>query len=399
MAELGQPPAGEGAKPAGVRVGTAAGPRPGSVPKGDESGLAKEVECWHGTGLEEFTSCLDSGRVQFGVIRFELGSGAFMRSKYCFVHFVGQGVPAVKRGKHNARKEEIMAAMQGSHTDISFTSIREVTVDAILQHMLSTIGADEGGEGGTVDFSAFRQQMEEQMAAAPAPEPEPAGGEEPETAGVGAPTAVDLGISFQDALGQVRSEHGSLNWLLAEPNASEPRLVNAGSGSIPEMRQFLAQDRVLYGLVRAGFGAGAFKRVKYLFWHWTGPNVSMVKRGKWNAEKDGMQELMRPFTMDMTANSVEETEVDFVVDAIKSVIVSDGDDDSESMISVAAFLEAIKEEQEAAKAQRQSLQNTSSQAESPPGAAAVPYIDFDASVADLRKPATQRNWMLCALIK
>eukprot|EP01043_Picozoa_sp_COSAG02_P003711 COSAG02_NODE_92_length_37588_cov_135.916242_38_plen_358_part_00 len=357
------------------------------------------MECWHGTGLDEFRSCLDSRRVQFGVIRFELGSGAFMRSKYCFVHFVGGDVAAVKRGKHNARKEEIMAAMQGSHTDISFTSVQEVTVDAILQHMLSTIGADEGGEGGAVDISAFRQQMEEQMAAAPEPEPEPAAGDEA-PAGTGAPTAVDLGISFQDALGQVRSERGSLNWLLAEPNASAPALVNAGSGSIPEMRQFLAEDRVLYGLVRAGFGAGAFKRVKFLFWHWTGPNVSMVKRGKWNAEKDGMQELMRPFTMDMTANNVEETEVDYVVDAIKAVIVSDGDDDSESMISVAAFLEAIKEEQEAAKAQHQSAQKAPSHVAPPAGAAAaVQYINFDASVADLRKPATQRNWMLCALIK
>ena len=66
------------------------------------------------------------------------------------------------------------------------------------------------------------KQMQEQMAAAPEPEPEPesAAGDE-----AGAPTAVDLGISFQDALGQVRSEHGSLNWLLASESG--------GSSSTP----------------------------------------------------------------------------------------------------------------------------------------------------------------------
>lgn len=389
MAELGQPPQGEGPKPGGE-------PRPGSLPRGDEAGLAGEVECWHGTGLEDFTSCLDTGRVQFGVIRFELGSGAFMRSKYCFVHFVGEDVPAVKRGKHNARKEEIMAEMQGCHTDISFTSVHEVTTDAILQHMLSTITADESGDG-PVDISAFREQMEKQMAAAPEPEPAPtAEGGAAAGPGGGAPTAVDLGINFQEALAQVRSEHGSLNWVLAEPNAATPTLVNAGSGSIPEMREFLAEDQVLYGLVRAGFGAGTFKRVKYLFWHWTGPKVTMVKRGKWNAEKDAMQELMRPFTMDLTANCAEQTEVDFVVEAIKAVIVSDGDDDSESMFSVAAFLEAVKEEAEAAKEQHQSPRK---QAEPAADVAAVPYIDFNESVAELRKQASPRNWMLCALTK
>lgn len=73
----------------------------------------------------------------------------------------------------------------------------------------------------------------------------------------------------------------------------------------------------------------------------------MVKRGKWNAEKNAMQELLRPFTMDLTCNSVEETEVDVVVDAIKAVIVSDGDD-AMDIFSVAAFLESIKEEEEAA---------------------------------------------------
>jgi hypothetical protein len=395
MAELGQPPAGEAPKPSGAGAG--AGPRPGSLPKGDETGLAKDVECWHGTGLEDFRSCLDATRVMFAVFRFELGSGAFKRSKYCFVHFVGEIVPVVKRGKHNARKEEIMASMQGSHTDIAFTSADEVTLDAILTHMLSTIAADEGGEGGKVDISVFRQQMEEQMAAAPEPEPEPEPEAEAASTPKGPPTAVDLGIDFGQALEQVRSEHGSLNWLLAEPNASTPTLVNAGSGSIPEMRDFLAEDRVLYGLVRAGFGAGAFKRVKWLFLHWTGPSVSMVKRGKWNAEKDGMQELMRPFTMDMTANSTEETEVDLVVDAIKAVIVSDGDDDGESMFSVAAFLEAIKEEAEAAKAQHEPPAKAAQP--EPAGAKVVPYINFDASVAELRQESAPRNWMLCALLK
>ena len=243
-AELGQPPNMASPKPAAAdapKPAPSGGSRPGSLPIGTEEGLAKEVESWHGTGLEDLRGCLDPGRVMFGVIRFELGSGSFARSKYCFIHVVGESVGAMKRGKHNSRKEEIMEKMQGSHTDISFDSAEEVNLDTILTHMLSTIAADEGGSEGKVDMEAFRKQLEEQMAKAPEPEPEP----EPEAGaeGDGRPrkrTAVDLGIDFGQALEHVRSQNGSLNWLLAEPDAAAPKIVNAGSGSIPEMRDFVS---------------------------------------------------------------------------------------------------------------------------------------------------------------
>ena len=158
----------------------------------------------------------------------------------------------------------------------------------------------------------------------------------------------------------------------------------------------IRQYRLQYQACLTRVSAAIFKAFGMRARAYTGPNVSMVKRGKWNAEKNAMQELLRPFTMDLTCNSVEETEVDVVVDAIKAVIVSDGDD-AMDMFSVAAFLESIKEEEEAAQAVY----------DPPPAAAkavdtgpkAVPYINFEESVAELRQPSAPRNWMLCALIK
>ena len=86
-------------------------------------------------------------------------------------------------------------------------------------------------------------------------------------------------------------------------------------------------------------------------------------------------------------------------DRVAATIVEEAKSEHRDVFEREALGQLIKEEQEAAKAQHQSAQKAPSHAESPPGAAAVPYINFDASVADLRKPATQRNWMLCALIK
>jgi hypothetical protein len=337
---------------AAAEEGVPPGPQPGSTPNGSESGLASELEVWRGTGIDQMKSYLDPSRVMFGVIRFTLGSGAFKRQKFCFLSINGGSVPIVKRGRQNARKEEVMKGMGGSHTDMSFSSVADVSGDAILEHMLSTISSDDGGET-KLDMAAVRAQMEEQMAAVPepepAPEPEPepdSEEEEPEAEPLTrqrSHTAVDLGLDFKEAFAAVRSDGKQLtpgktnfNWLLIEPDAATPTIFNAGSGSIPEMRTFLPEDKVspwaatrmhcgaasyrdiskrahvtlsrqvLFGLVRAGFGSGAFKRVKWVFVHWTGPKCPMVKRGKWNAEKSAIQELLSPYSLDLTVNTPEE---------------------------------------------------------------------------------------------
>jgi NADPH-dependent ferric siderophore reductase len=202
-------------------------------------------------------------------------------------------------------------------------------------------------------------------------------------------------------------------------------VLSRGSGSLPEMNAHLAETKVLYGLVRMGFGAGAFKRVKHLFVHWTGPKVPIMKRGQWNAVKSDMQELMRPYTMDLSASSLDEIEVQVVVDAIKGVIVSDGDDEAMEAFSVSGFMAALKEEQEKAaaaaavaegdakrkqaeaKAKADAKKAAKAKADTEAAAAAaaaaapaaVPYIDFEESVQALRSESTGFNWVMCALVK
>ena len=83
MAELGSPPNMVSPVPEHVV------PQPGSLPRGDEEGLAKDLEVWQGTGLAELRQNLDDKRVMFAVMRFALGSGKFRRLKFCFLHIVG----------------------------------------------------------------------------------------------------------------------------------------------------------------------------------------------------------------------------------------------------------------------------------------------------------------------
>ena len=72
------------------------------------------------------------------------------------------------------------------------------------------------------------------------------------------------------------------------------------------MRKYLHPELVLYGLVRMSFGSGRFRRTKWVFIHWSGPKVPMVKRGQWNSVSHGMDQLLSTFGryhLEMTSGS------------------------------------------------------------------------------------------------
>jgi hypothetical protein len=69
--------------------------------------------------------------------------------------------------------------------------------------------------------------------------------------------------SFDDVLAKVRQPVGGLNWMLCEADHQNPVVVGSGIGSVPEMQWALDPSKVLYGLVRMGFGGGQFRRTKW----------------------------------------------------------------------------------------------------------------------------------------
>ena len=122
-----------------------------------------------------------------------------------------------------------------------------------------------------------------------------------------------------------------------------------------------------------------------MFLHWSGPRTPVVKRGQWNSVGDAMDKLLSScgrYHLEM--NSVtrqEDTEPELVIEQIKEVIVSDGDD--EDLFSLGTFMEALREEREEA-CQAQNVVDTG------------PW-SFDETVSKLRQEEGPINWMLCAI--
>jgi len=138
-------------------------------------------------------------------------------------------------------------------------------------------------------------------------------------------SATNLGkseLSVEQALSAVGNETNGLNWVLLEP--TKLHLHNAGFGGLDEMKEWLPADRVMFGVLRFLFPRehGAPPIVKYLFIHWIGPQVSVVRRGQWNSKLEEAASKMRStcdFAFRKTAYALEDLELVNLVEELGRV--------------------------------------------------------------------------------
>eukprot|EP00913_Durusdinium_trenchii_P010141 g9508.t1 len=142
-------------------------------------------------------------------------------------------------------------------------------------------------------------------------------------------------ISVDRALAAVGDATGPYNWVLLEPEKFE--LHNAGYGGLLEMKVWLAEDLVLFGVIRFTFGretassvegmTASPKVVKYIFVHWVGPNVSAVRRGKWNAKQqqaDAQVRAICSITFRREAHSLDDLDLADLISELWRLAVVDG---------------------------------------------------------------------------
>ena len=104
-----------------------------------------------------------------------------------------------------------------------------------------------------------------------------------------------------------------------------PRFVARGIGGVEDLRAHLSDDRVFFGLLRFCFGRGTFARWKSVFVHWNGSACPVVRRGRANAMKNGMEETMGPCSASVTFGSREECDTDGIVERLARVVAADGE--------------------------------------------------------------------------
>lgn len=248
-------------------------------------------------GVEELAKRLDSGTVSWALLRFQVGGGTFARVKWVVIHCNGEDTPVILRGLLNARSQEVLSALGDAHANVEVVCTKDLTVEYLCERLLPLFAADDMNyslQALRSEYGKTVAEMQEEVARKQLEAEALQKQEEAE-----AEKAREYMPTREEALQGVGADRGSYNWALLEPGKLE--LYRAGFGGLQEMQAWLADDRVLFGVLRLSFGhsdgQGSAARshadvTKYVFVHWVGPSVGAVRRGRWNARLQEASKLI-----------------------------------------------------------------------------------------------------------
>eukprot|EP00123_Amoebidium_parasiticum_P012897 comp21640_c0_seq1/m.30404 comp21640_c0_seq1/g.30404 ORF comp21640_c0_seq1/g.30404 comp21640_c0_seq1/m.30404 type:complete len:339 (-) comp21640_c0_seq1:557-1573(-) len=88
---------------------------------------------------------------------------------------------------------------------------------------------------------------------------------------------------LREALGRIRSDGDSTNWVLAHHTGKpdEIALKACGSGGLQELLAQVEDDNVCYALLRVTETVDLSETVKFVYLHFIGPKLSFVKKGRY----------------------------------------------------------------------------------------------------------------------
>eukprot|EP00039_Didymoeca_costata_P021734 m.2888 g.2888 ORF g.2888 m.2888 type:complete len:526 (-) comp2609_c0_seq2:796-2373(-) len=272
-------------------------------------------------GVDEMQSYLDETSVQWGLLRFSIGSGTFKRNKFLLINFSGESCSGIKKAKFSKHLPEVEKAFGDTAAKLNMGEKDELTLENVLKEGKRVLAGDDLGDYSLADMKADYEKMISD-ARQKAIEAMIKGDDETAKR----KTAKEMGVSGERALELVRKPMGAFNWALFSPNENL-ELFDAGSLSVAEMHTVLPDDQVLCGLIRMGFGTGQFRRTKWIAIWYSGSKVSAVQKGKMlGTNKDQVLRKLNSGGLSMEGSSADDLSLEAIIDKVRRAAVIDGDD-------------------------------------------------------------------------
>jgi len=361
---------------------TPAGPTPRRRANGAARGPLVLLGAGAG-GVEELRRALEGAGVCWALHRFQVGSGTFVRTKLVAIHVNAEHVPALQRARLNARGPEVLAALGKAHATLEVAKAEELTAEHLCRRLLPLFASDNLG-----DYSLLALQRDYERAVLRAGQVARRPQQAPE---------LGSRASAEHALREVGLEAGQFNWALLDPARFE--LHGSGCGGLEEMRDHLAEDRVLFGILRLSFGCGqrsgartpAPHVTKHVLVHWMGPSVGAVQRGRWNARAQEAAALVARYCAVALRREVRRASDLRLEELLKDLRRLTAVDVAAARISAAEYLSALREEarEREARARRQAVPQPCEQAPGPAG------IGLEDALAAVKEPSGDCDWLLC----
>ena len=343
------------------------------------------------------------------LVKFPVGSGTFKRNKFVYVHHIGPHCPAVKRGRWNAELDNVLRRFQVSAGIAHSDGKSGLSFDLLVNKLQKVFVADNGSFDLAALRDEYNKRLEEEKAkmekdaddAAAAAEDD--GGMAPGSPGSPLRVrklATDLGASLPMVLKALTEDMGPFNWVTVHPpkkQGDQPELVQAGSNGLFELVDTLEADKVLFGVIRMGFGTGRFRRTKRIAFQWNGDSVGAVAKGKANAMRESIS--LMPTNAAVTLNGSEDASVEAFLRKVEKLFVIDNIDmeskkEAAKPVSAEEYVKALEEEQQANSA----FYNEPEVFESPPASPTrVRNYDVDETIKLIRSDEGGLTWGVFAM--
>jgi hypothetical protein len=249
-------------------------------------------------------------------IKFPVGSGTFKRTKYVYVHFVGPKCGIVKRGKWNAELGNVLRLFNApSGVEVDTKDV--LSFDYLVSQLKKVFVSDDGSFSVQQVKDEYNRRLAEEHHRHLDTE------ERPLSPIRQRKLAVELGLTAESVLKAIREDIGPFNWATFEPNTKAAVLIEGGSNGIFELAEHLPEDKICFGLLRLSFGTGRFRRVKRVFFQWSGDNVGAVAKGKANMLFGDMAKLLAPHNAELRLVGRNDLQPDAIINKVRSIFVID----------------------------------------------------------------------------
>lgn len=232
-------------------------------------------------GYEEMSASFDETAVMYGLLRVQQKIDLSTTTKFVYIYYIGEKVPALQRGKIGTSHSAVKTALSPFHVDFEITNASELSTESIANKVAETSGVvnktKEVSHSVTDSHSSHKKSAFGFQGNAP---------ESRSSAGL------TIDQTILDAIADVRNDKTETNWALASYHGNDVKkpleLVATGNGGVDELSSHLNPEMIGYGLIRVVDIIEGIKTVKFVFIIHIGSSIPITKKAVVATHKGGV---------------------------------------------------------------------------------------------------------------
>ncbi|KJE97130.1 hypothetical protein CAOG_07594 [Capsaspora owczarzaki ATCC 30864] len=293
-----------------------------------------------GNAIEDIRKHVSADIVAYALARLIDRSEAIHATRYAFVTWMGDNVPAPKKAKVAVNKSSILAFLGHYNVDVLTSDLNELSESVLLDKQRSA-GKGGSGSGPVPRVANIFSKPSETPTAKPPSSPAPVAPTTPTTptaptstaassssapspaaiaaakaaapktlSGEGKKVSVIDMAAASSVVQQIRSDTSTLNWVLfgyEGKSVDTICMLGSGSGGVEELAKLVNQDMVGYGLVKiredakGGLAAPRFAQIT-----WMGDNLPGARKAKVAVNKSSVSKFLGHYNLDMLVSDKAE---------------------------------------------------------------------------------------------